>query len=94
MPTVLGHRALMAAGPRRWSPWLAVLAALALAYVPTYVALAHGLWRDDEYAHAPIVLAMFAWLVWRERAALLAPRSAPAPVAGAVLVVLGLALYA
>jgi exosortase B len=94
LPTVLGERALPAARPRRWSPWLAVLAAIALAYAPTYWALAHGLWRDDEYAHGPIVLAVFAWLVWRDRAALAAPAGRPAPFAGAALLLAGLALYA
>jgi exosortase B len=96
MPTVLGERAAAAAAarPRAASPWLAVAAALALAYLPTYWGLAHGLWRDDEYAHGPIVAAVFAWLVWRDRDALAAPRGTPAPFAGGALVFLGLALYA
>src|SRR5262249_23259536 len=68
--TVLEQRCAQVTWPRRWGPWLAVAAALALLYVPTYISLAHGLWHDDEYAHGPLVLAIAALLVWRDRAAL------------------------
>ena len=76
----------------RWVPWLALAIGLAALYVPTYLSLAQGLWQDDDYAHGPIILAVFAWLVWRERAALVAA-TRPAPIAGAVLLASGLALY-
>jgi exosortase B len=78
---------------RCWRPWLALAAGLALLYVPTYIGLAHGLWRDDAYAHGPIILAVFAWLVWRGRAALLDESGERAPVAGGALAALGLLLY-
>jgi exosortase B len=93
MSTVLAERCPPVTWPRRWGPWLAVLAALALLYVPTYIALAHGPWRDEEYAHGPLVLAIFALLVWRDRAALVAGARARAPVAGTLLLVSGLVLY-
>ena len=93
MSTVLGERCPPVAWPRRWGPWLAVLAALALLYVPTYVSLAHGLWHDEEYAHGPLVLAIAVLLVWRDRAALVAGSPARAPVAGALLLAAGLVLY-
>ncbi len=93
MSTVLEQRCPPVTWPRRWGPWLAVLAALALLYVPTYAALAHGLWRDEEYAHGPLVLAIFALLVWRDRAALVAGAPARAPVAGTLLLAAGLLLY-
>jgi exosortase B len=93
MSTVLEERALPHVPPRGARAWIAVLAGLAALYVPTYAALARGLWRDDAYAHGPIVLAVFAWLVWRRRAALLAASDRPAPFAGAALLALGLALY-
>jgi len=93
MSTVLGERALPhdETGPS-W-PWLAVAAGLLLLYVPSFVSAARTLWRDDAYAHAPIMLALFAWLAWRDRAALRAAGSKPAPVAGGLLVALGLLLY-
>src|ERR1043165_5746556 len=66
MSTVLGERSASRAEPRS-GPWIALVAALLLLYVPTYISLARGLWRDDAYAHGPIVLVVFAWLVWRRR---------------------------
>lgn len=74
-------------------PWAALLAGLAALYVPTYLDLARGLWRDEAYAHGPIVVAVFAWLAWRHRGALTDETSAPAPFTGAVLLLSGLALY-
>ena len=65
--------------------WLAILAGLAALYLPTYVELSRTLWREDAYAHGPIVLAIVAWLVWRDREALLLSESRPSPVAGAIL---------
>src|SRR4051812_43522020 len=120
MWTVLADRSVQAGWPlRRAAPWIPLAAALAFLYVPTYVDLAQGLWREDEYAHGPLILLVFAWLAWRERSALadetargrlpplvsagLAGRersaradepAAPAPLSGAFLVFLGLALYA
>jgi exosortase B len=91
MSTVLEQRALPRSG-RRWGPWLAVVAALAVLYVPTYIDLARGAWRDDAYAHGPIVLAVFAWLAWRAREALLAP-ARPQAAAGFALLFAGLFLY-
>jgi len=76
-----------------WRPWIAPLIGLAFLYVPTYVALSHGLWQDEAYAHGPIILAVFAFLMWRHRAALLDESSRPAPVAGGLLLAFGLALY-
>ncbi|HYC36412.1 MAG TPA: exosortase B [Usitatibacter sp.] len=72
---------------------MAILAGLAALYVPTYIDLAAGLWRDDAYAHGPIVVAVFGWLVWRSRAVLLDEGTWPAERAGAALLAFGLLLY-
>src|SRR5688500_10518338 len=69
MSTVLEQRGLPETRAR-WMPWLALAIGLAALYGPTYLSLAQGLWRDEDYAHGPIILAVFAFLVWRERAAL------------------------
>ena len=91
MSTVLGGHDV--AGARaRWVPWLAVVFGLAALYVPSYLSFAHTVWRDDEYAHGPIVLAVAAWLFWRERAALLEDRRG-SPALGATVLVPGLVLY-
>src|SRR5205085_6485403 len=58
-----------------------------------YVALSHGLWRDEAYAHGPIILAVVAFLLWRHRDALFDVSSRPAPIWGGLLLALGLALY-
>ncbi len=92
MSTVLEQRALPEAG-RRWQAWLALLAGLLLLYVPTYLDLAGGLWRDEEHAHGPLVLAVFGWIVWRNRAAILASGAGRATLPGAALVAAGLVLY-
>jgi len=93
MSTVLGQRTLPHDETRRWWPWIAVAAGLALLYVPKYATLARTLWRDDAYAHGPIMLAVFAWLVWRDRRALQEEGARLATLAGALLVAAGLALY-
>jgi exosortase B len=92
MSTVLGERPLTRAEPGAWLPWIAILVGLAALYVPTYLDLARGLWRDEAYAHGPIIVAVFAWLVWRRRAAL-AEDSPRSPLAGALALGLGLGLY-
>jgi exosortase B len=93
MSTVLEERVLSPVSPQGARAWIAVLAGLAALYVPTYLDLARGLWRDDEYAHGPIVLGVFAWLAWRKREVLLDAAAKRAPVAGALLLAAGLALY-
>src|SRR5438105_3532033 len=93
MSTVLEERPLARVEPQGWMPWVAVLLGLAALYIPTYIDLARSLWRDDDHAHGPIVLAVFAWLVWRSRDALVDRFSRPQPLAGALALLLGLALY-
>jgi len=93
MSTVLGQRTLPHDETGPWWPWIAVAAGLLLLYVPTYATLARTLWRDDAYAHGPIMLALFAWLTWRNRSALQEEGGDRAPVAGGLLVAMGLALY-
>src|SRR6185436_5633808 len=92
MNAVLEQRGLPDARAR-WQPWLLLALGFAALYLPTYVSLARGLWRDDAYAHGPIILAAFAWLAWRERSALLVPAGRPAIASGAASLALGLLLY-
>jgi len=75
--------------------WLPVALGLAVMYVPTYVDLAHGLWQQEAHAHGPIVLAVVAWLVWRQRAALASGGAGwSAVLAGWAMLAFGLMLYA
>ena len=93
MSTVLQERSHSRAEPGNWLPWIAIFLGLAALYVPTGIDLARGLWRDDAYSHGPIIALVFAWLVWRARAALVDESLQPAPIAGGALLLAGLALY-
>lgn len=90
MSTVLESRLLARATAPRMA-WLAVAAGLALLYLPTYANLARTLWREEAYAHGPLVLAVSLWLLWRGRAHLGAGE--PARLAGSLLLAAGLACW-
>src|SRR5690242_20772282 len=87
--------AILDATPPRaaWREWAFVGAGLAALYVPVFYQYATGLWQSDDHAHGPIILAVVAWLVWRERAVLMEPAARTAPAAGFALLVLGLLTY-
>ena len=84
----------MPAGPLpallAWAPL--VLGVLAL-LLPTYLRLNGTLWNDEAYEHGIIVTAVFWWLAWRKRDVLAALPTAGAPVAGGVVLFIGLFLY-
>lgn len=74
--------------------WLPVLAGLLILYVPTFYDLARTLWmQKDDFAHAPIVLAVIVWLIWDKRRILLDAPTRTAPFSGLALLVFGLLLY-
>ncbi len=81
-------------GPTRWwNGGALVLLGLAVLYVPTYWSAAGSLWQSDDHAHGPIILAVAAWLFWRERSAWQAlPARADSGFGWAALL-LGLACY-
>lgn len=79
--------------PHPWIEWWPIAAGLALLYAPVFYALATELWGIDEYAHGPIILAVFVWLCWRRRDALLGPEACRRPVAGMSLIAFGLLVY-
>ena len=66
MSTVLEQRSLPAGASRR-IPWIAVAIGLLFLYVPTFVVLARTLWREEEYAHGPIIAIVAIYLLWRAR---------------------------
>lgn len=75
--------------------WWPVLLGLAAMYVPTYYDLANGLWNSEDHAHGPIVLVVALFLIWRNRAALLAPvKAKSSPALGWPVLILGLLIYA
>jgi exosortase B len=42
---------------------------------PTFYDLSNTIWRSEEHGHAPIVLAVVAWMLWQKRDALTASPS-------------------
>lgn len=80
----------------RMLPWLLLLSAFGILYVPTFVDLARTLWSTDQNGHGPIVLAMAAWFFWfqgRRISEDATIKRTAAPVPGWLLVAVGLVLY-
>jgi len=70
-----------------------ILAGLAALYLPTYWDLAHSSWQTEEQGHGPIILAVAAFLFWRERGRIGAVQPQRRDLAGGVLLGAGLLLY-
>jgi exosortase B len=64
MSTVLEQRSLPEGEPR-WMPLVALAAGFLALYVPLFVSLARTLWREEDYAHGPIILAVAVYLFWK-----------------------------
>jgi exosortase B len=73
--------------------WLPVLAGLLVMFVPTFYAAGTTFWQNDENVHAPIILAVIVWLVWKERAVLYAAPHRRMPATGTALLTAGLLVY-
>jgi exosortase B len=73
--------------------WVPVIIGLTALFVPTYLRLWQGLWQQEEYGHGPIIVAVFWWLVWRQRAALAGGNGTRAPWLGGAVLLSGLLLY-
>jgi exosortase len=68
------------------------LGILAIA-LPTFFSLARQHWSTDDGVHGPIILATGAWLLWRERATILA-EARPGPAWALALLIPVLLVYA
>ncbi|WP_280153983.1 exosortase B [Piscinibacter sp. XHJ-5] len=71
----------------------AVLAALAVAYGPTYWDFTVGRAAADAQGHELLVLAIAGWLFWRQRATLVALPDAARVVPAGLLLAFGALLY-
>lgn len=81
---------------RRLAPAGLLLAGLLLLYVPTFTALAQGLWQTSTQSHGPVVLAVTVWLFvrgLRREASAPAESWRPRPLPAWPLLIAGLALY-
>jgi exosortase B len=80
---------------RRNLPWWVIGVALSLFYIPTVAKLSVTLWRSEQQAHGPIILAIFIWLMVRQWPRFVnSPDAAPKPWLGWPLVLLACLFYA
>ncbi len=87
------HPASIAHSGLRWHAAWPVLLGLAVLYMPTVYRLASGVWQSEDQAHGPLILAVVLWLAWSGRDAFTLPAH-PRPLAGWLLLLPGLVLYA
>lgn len=74
--------------------WAALAAALVVLLVPSYVDVYRVFWRVERGAQAPVILAIIAWLVWRERETLREFETRGAFAPGVAMLSAGLVVYA
>lgn len=67
--------------------------AFGIMFMPTYYTLSQTAWGTDANGHGPMILALCAWLLWRERVEILNAPGQPAPVAGFALLSMSLLFY-
>jgi exosortase B len=75
--------------------WPALLAGSCIvAYIPTILGLIDGPWQTEQEGHGPLIIAGSLWLAWHSHQKLQAAaiKTYPAPVAGWITLLLGLAL--
>lgn len=78
----------------RWLPWMPIVLGLCALYVPSFLDLFRTIWRTDEQAHGPIVLAVSCWLLYRKWPEMRSPGEAqPTSALGWLVFLIGLALY-
>lgn len=76
--------------PRPRLLWLPVAIGLAAICIPLFIHLAHTAWNSEESGHGPIILMIFAWLVWQRRGVLATGCTHPGSLAGWLMLLLGL----
>lgn len=84
-----------ASGPFSGSqtPWLIALAGFLAMYVPIWWWASGTIWKGEEHGHAPLVLAVIVWLVWRIREDLVASTADGGSGWGAPVFGFGLLVY-
>jgi len=70
-----------------------LLVAFAVMFLPTYHTLSKTAWESDANGHGPMILALCAWLLWRDRDSILGTEPRPAPVMGFVFLLGSLSIY-
>jgi exosortase B len=63
-----------------------------IAFFPTFAKLYAGPWQTEQEGHGPLIILAAAWLTWQCVPRLRGAKMAPAPVAGWLALLIGLAL--
>lgn len=69
-----------------------IVGAIIAAYTPTVIGLINGPWQTEQEGHGPLIIAASLWLAWQSREKLSLARISPAPWAGWLLLLFGLAI--
>ncbi|HYG32987.1 MAG TPA: exosortase B [Methylophilaceae bacterium] len=78
-----------------WMAWIPVAIGLAAICLPMFYHLSETAWNTEANGHGPIILAVFVWLVWQKRDALIEdiPAMRTSPIAGWIMLLFGLLVY-
>jgi exosortase B len=76
---------------RGWLWPFVLVASILAAYTPTFVTLAEGPWQTEQEGHGPLIIAASLWLVLQSRERLRSAEIQPAPIAGWLVLLSGLA---
>lgn len=76
--------------PLQVGVWLAFFLAM---YAPLYWTLSSTTWATDQQSHGPMIMAVCAWLLWNDRAAIFSTPKRPALLGGSVVLVLSLLAF-
>jgi exosortase B len=71
---------------------LLVAVCFLVAYVPAFKSLVDGPWQTEQEGHGPLIIAAALWLLWQSREKLNSTPLSPAPIAGWIVLLSGLAL--
>jgi len=73
--------------------FLMLMAGFLLMFIPVYLDLSRHIWSTDEQGHGPIILAICAWLIFKDRDALFALDSPPQRGVASAMMLLCWPLY-
>ncbi len=94
MSSVLPHTDLAATSLNTKLARGALFVGFMLMVGPTVMDLFHQVWQTDEQGHGPIIAAVTLWLMWRSRQQVLDAPYRPANLAGGLLFLAGILMYA
>ena len=61
--------------------------------IPTIINLVNSIWKSDDQAHGPIILAIVIWLFWQVKDKIAKINTTPNPILGFMFVISALFIY-